>query len=112
MLHAAKARIDRGDFAASAGRGVPALVRGGSFAYRARRRSGGDGGHMESGVIAHGPDARSLTEEYAALLRRWARDYRYRGAASIRYVPSHAGVPPRSEGLIVKRHGSVVVEWP
>jgi protein-L-isoaspartate(D-aspartate) O-methyltransferase len=111
MLHATRARVERGDFAASAGRGVPALIRGGSFAYRARRRLGGGEGRLESGVVAHGPDAASLTEEYTALLRRWAEDYRYRGAASIRYVPASAGAPQRGEGLIAKRHGSVVVDW-
>lgn len=110
MLHATKARVDSGDFAASAGRGVPALIRGGSFAYRARRRTGD--GRLESGVIAHGPDAAAVAEEYAALLRRWADSYRYRGAASIRYVLPAADAPQLADGLIAKRHGSVVVCWP
>jgi protein-L-isoaspartate(D-aspartate) O-methyltransferase len=108
-LHAAQHVVDERLVEPSALLGVPALVSEDSIAYRTRRENQTTGG-FESGVIAHGPRAESLAEQYAELLRRWARDYRRRGAATFRYLPT----PPPSplpQGTVPKRHGTVTVTW-
>ncbi|MBX6385179.1 MAG: methyltransferase, FxLD system [Microbispora sp.] len=111
MLHAAEELVDQGRFALSAARGVPVLIRDGSFAYRTKRPNQETGG-FESGVFAHGPDAETVAAEYVELLRRWASDHRRRGAARIQYVPKTARTSLPSRGLIRKRHGTVIVSWP
>lgn len=108
-------------------RGVHSLIEGGSFAYRTKRAneqigtcgsastSSGENrqtGGFESGVRAHGPDAEKVVELYLALLRRWARDYRRRGAARIEYHPHTAGTGELTVWHTVKRHGTVSVTWP
>lgn len=111
MLHADEDLVDQGRFAPSAARGVPALISGGSFAYRTKRPNEETGG-FESGVFAHGPEAEAVAAEYVALLQRWASNYRRRGAARIQYVPKTARTSLPFRGLISKRHGTVVVSWP
>lgn len=108
-LHAAQHVIDQGLVEPSALLGVPALVSEDSIAYRTRRENEDTGG-FESGVVAHGPQAESLAEKYAELLRTWARDYRRRGAATFRYLPTPAPTPLR-QGTVPKRHGTVTVSW-
>src|ERR1700689_4435334 len=88
-LHASQGVIDQGIVAQSALMGVTAVVSGGSFAYRVKRANESTGGY-ESGVVAHGPSARSLADHYTDALRQWARDYRRRGAALFRYQPAAA----------------------
>lgn len=73
-----------------------------------RRRESQTTGGFESSVIAHGPQAESLANQYVDLLRRWARDYRRRGAALFRYLPTPASAPL---GTVPKRHGIVTVTW-
>ena len=109
-LHAAQEVIDQGLVEPSARLGVPALVRGDSFAYRTRRENEATGG-FESGVVAHGPQAESLAEEYAELLRTWARDHRRRGAATFRYTRMSAPTL-QAQGAVPKRHGTITVTWP
>ncbi|KAB2344839.1 methyltransferase, FxLD system [Actinomadura rudentiformis] len=110
MLHARQSLVDQGVFDASAGRGVPVLVRGDSFAYRIKRENAELGG-FESGVIAHGPHAEQVADEYADLLRRWAHQHRRRGAATIRYIPAGAAHSTPPHHPIPKRHGTVSVTW-
>ncbi|WP_233510015.1 methyltransferase, FxLD system [Actinomadura craniellae] len=111
MLHAGRELIDQGRFDASAGRGVPALVRDGGFAYRIRRVNEATGG-FESGVLAHGPQAETIAEEYCDLLRRWATGFRRRGAARIRYIPAALAAAGGAQDLAsVKPHGTVTVSW-
>jgi protein-L-isoaspartate(D-aspartate) O-methyltransferase len=114
LLHAGEELVEQGRFAASAARGVPTLVSGGSIAYRTKRPNEETGG-FESGVIAHGPEAEAVAEQYVELLRRWAHEHRRRGAARIRYVPkalgAFTGAAASSEGLIAKRHGLIEVSW-
>ncbi|WP_371782540.1 methyltransferase, FxLD system [Streptosporangium subroseum] len=110
LLHASKELIDQGRFAPSAARGVPALISGGSFAYRTRRKNEEAGG-FESGVFAHGPEAEAVAAQYVELLRRWASDHRRRGAARIQYIPEATGAAEPSQGLVAKRHGVVAVSW-
>ncbi|WP_328708870.1 methyltransferase, FxLD system [Microbispora hainanensis] len=111
MLHASEELVAQGRFAPSVTRGVPALISGGSFAYRTKRPNEETGG-FESGVFAHGPEAEAVAAEYVELLRRWASDYRRRGAARIQYIPKTARTSLPSRGLISKRHGAVIVSWP
>jgi protein-L-isoaspartate(D-aspartate) O-methyltransferase len=108
-LHADQDVIERELVEASARLGVPALVSDDSIAYRTRRENEDTGG-FESGVIAHGPHAEVLAEEYVSLLRRWANDHRRRGAATFRYLPGPAPSPlPQAAAL--RRHGIVTATW-
>jgi len=108
-LHAAEHLVEQGLVEASALLGVPALVTEGSIAYRTRRENKETGG-FESGVIAHGPQAEMLANEYVALLRRWAQDHRRRGAVTFRYLPGTAP-SPLPQDAVLKRHGIVTVAW-
>lgn len=95
-LHAAKDVVDQGLVKPSALVGVPALVSENSIAYRTGRENEESGG-FESGVIAHGPQAEALADQYAQLLRHWAEHHRRRGAATFRYLPGPAPSPfPRT----------------
>lgn len=109
MLHGSKDVVDQGFLALSVTRGVPALVDGGSIAYRTKRQNATGG--FESGVFAHGPDAQAVAERYADLLRRWASDHRRRGAARLRYRPMPAGTAQPAPGVIAKRLGAVEISW-
>ncbi|WEH31954.1 methyltransferase, FxLD system [Streptomyces sp. AM 4-1-1] len=115
LLRASTEAAEQGLFALSATRGVPALISGGSFAYRIKRPNEATGG-FESGVLAYGPEAEDVAARYVDLLRRWASDHRRRGAARIQYIPRTPATTTttgssRSSGLIVKRHGVVEVAW-
>ncbi|MEU3091334.1 methyltransferase, FxLD system [Streptomyces massasporeus] len=108
-LHASEDVIASGLVDASARLGVPALVSGDSIAYRTRRENEDTGG-FESGVVAHGPQAEALADEYLRLLRQWAQNHRRRGAATIRFLPGPApSVLPQN--TVLKRHGIVAVSW-
>ncbi|MFC4114284.1 methyltransferase, FxLD system [Nonomuraea zeae] len=115
LLRASPERVNEGLVNASARLGVPALIGDdGSFAYRIERVQ--DGNVFESGVIAHGRSAEYAAAQYGQLLRRWAKQYRRRGAASIRYLPAPAVTSPerapQQGGLLRRWHGSVAVFWP
>jgi protein-L-isoaspartate(D-aspartate) O-methyltransferase len=109
-LHASQHVIDQGLVGPSALMGAPALTGGGSLAYRTRRDNDSTGGY-ESGVIAHGPLAEPLADQYAELLRRWARDHRRRGAARFRYLPGQPPPGPIPLGTVSKRHGILTISW-
>jgi protein-L-isoaspartate(D-aspartate) O-methyltransferase len=114
QLRASQDVIDAGTVGRSALYGSPAMVTSDSIAYRTARQASDAPATYESGVIAHGPQAESLAEQYAGLLRRWARDYRRRGAALFRYLPGGPAPDQLPPGAIavVKRHGVVTVTWP
>ncbi|WP_043615238.1 methyltransferase, FxLD system [Nonomuraea candida] len=112
LLHADQEAIDRDLVARPALRGVPVLINGDSFAYRAARPNEDMSSGYESGVYAHGPSAGTLAARYAELLRQWADKYHRRGPASIRYLPKTTTPPAPSAGVLSKRHGTVVVTWP
>ncbi|MEV0326920.1 methyltransferase, FxLD system [Micromonospora echinospora] len=108
FLYASQQLVDQGVFSPAVTYGTAAVVEGGSFAYRTKRENEGLGG-WESGVYAYGPQAEAVADRYVGLLRRWAADFRRRGAARIEYLPTSAGVP---DGWYVpKRHGVVAVSW-
>ncbi|GCD41764.1 methyltransferase, FxLD system [Streptomyces paromomycinus] len=110
MLHGSKHLVDQGVLGLSVTRGVPALVAGGSFAYRTKRPNEETGG-FESGVVAHGPEAQMVAARYVELLRRWASEHRRRGAARIRYVPLAEGAAEPAVGVVAKRFGGVEITW-
>jgi protein-L-isoaspartate(D-aspartate) O-methyltransferase len=111
LLYASENLVQQGVFAASANRGVPVLIAGGSFAYRAKRPNEQTGG-LESGVYAHGPNAEAVAARYVEVLRRWARDHRRRGAARIEYLPNPIETAHLTGWHTAKRHGAVAVCWP
>ncbi|MFH8463904.1 methyltransferase, FxLD system [Streptomyces sp. NPDC017991] len=108
-LHSSKDVVESGLVEASALLGVPTLVSEDSIAYRTRRENENTGG-FESGVVAHGPQAEALADQYVELLRRWARNHRRRGTATIRYLPGPAA-SPLPQVTVPKRHGVVAVTW-
>ncbi|MGW0708185.1 methyltransferase, FxLD system [Streptomyces sp. NPDC002643] len=108
-LHASKEVVESGLLEPSARLGVAALVGKDSIAYRTRRVNEDTDG-FESGVVAHGPQAEALADQYADLLRRWAHNHRRRGAASITYVPGPAP-SPLPQDAVRKRHGIVTATW-
>jgi protein-L-isoaspartate(D-aspartate) O-methyltransferase len=110
ILYADQRLVEQGVFAASAARGVPALVEGGSFAYRTKRPSDETDG-FESGVFAHGSRAEELADRYVTLLRQWASDFRRRGAARIEDRSDPEGMDPPLGWHEAKRHGWVSVSW-
>jgi protein-L-isoaspartate(D-aspartate) O-methyltransferase len=114
QLRASQEAIDQGVVGRRARYGVPAMIASGSIAYRTARQASDDPATHESGVIAHGPQAESLAEQYAGLLRRWARDYCRRGTALFRYLPGGTvpGQLPPGAIAIAKRHGVLMVTWP
>lgn len=111
QLRASQEAIDQGIVARRTLAGVPALVSGDSIAYRTARQVRDDPAEYESGVIAHGPQAEALAEEYSDLLRRWGREYCRRGTALFRYLPGAPVPGPLIPGAVVKRHGVVTVTW-
>jgi protein-L-isoaspartate(D-aspartate) O-methyltransferase len=113
MLHASEEAISHGLVGVGARLGVPALVRGGNIAWNIKRDSADPAtGGFESGAAACGPDAEAVGADYARLLRRWATNYRYRNAATIRYLPAGTSTPAPEGWHVVKRHGTLVVSWP
>jgi protein-L-isoaspartate(D-aspartate) O-methyltransferase len=112
QLHANQEAIDRGVTDRRALNGVPALITDDSIAYRMARQVSDNPASYESGVIAHGPQAQTLADQYADLLRRWADDYCRRGTAVFRYSPGEPAPGPLPQGSVVKRHGVLTVTWP
>ncbi|MFI7077566.1 methyltransferase, FxLD system [Micromonospora sp. NPDC049903] len=110
FLHASQQLVDQGVFTPAVTYGTAVLVDGGSFAYRTKRENECTDG-WESGVYAYGPNAEEIADRYVALLRRWATQYRHRGAARIEYIPTTAGDAPPVGWYTPKRHGVVAVTW-
>jgi protein-L-isoaspartate(D-aspartate) O-methyltransferase len=111
MLHAAQPAIDQGILNPTVRRGTPAIVRGGSFAYRIKRENSETVSGYETGVVAHGPDAAGVADELLRLIRDWARDHYRRGAAHIAYHPSTADTSDLTGWRTTKRHGTLAISW-
>lgn len=111
QLYASRQAVDQGVVTAAAILGVPVLVSDNSIAYRTKRPAD-EPDEFESGVIAFGPQAETLANQYTDLLQRWARDHRRRGAARFRYTPKQsAAAPAPTQDTVIKRHGVVTVSW-
>lgn len=111
MLHAAQAAVDQGVVNRTVRNGTPALVRGGSFAYRIKRENPQTVSGYETGVIAHGPAAEQVGGELLAMIRTWADCYYRRGAAHITYHPNTADTSDLTGWHTTKRHGVLAVAW-
>ena len=112
QLRASQEAIDLGLIDRRALHGVPALITDDSIAYRMARQVSQSPASYESGVIAHGPQAQTLADQYADLLRRWADRWCRRGTALFRYSPGEPATRPLTQGSVVKRHGVLTVTWP
>lgn len=113
VLAARVSAVDSGLVDPAAKRGAPTLIRGASFAYRTARPVEGTE-RYETGVIAHGPEAVAVADEYVELLRRWDRDFRHRRpAARIEVFPAATPTSDLPKGRrIEKAHSRAVVSWP
>ncbi len=114
LLAAKEAAIERGIAPRGARFGVSTAVVGGTFAYRAVRPVNPDRSRFEFGVYAHGPDAESLAEQYADLIRTWDRDHRSGPGPRIEAYP--VGTPddqlPEGARVIDKKYTRVAISWP
>jgi protein-L-isoaspartate(D-aspartate) O-methyltransferase len=111
MLHATQRAIDNGLLDPTVRRGTPAIVRGGSFAYRVKRENAQTVSGYETGVRAHGPVADLVADELVTLIRDWARDHYRRGAAQITYHPNTGDTNEVTGWSTTKRHGTLAVSW-
>lgn len=111
MLHAAQPAIDQGVVNRTLRTGTPALVRGGSFAYRIKRENAQTVSGYETGVIAHGPEAEQIGSELLTMIRNWAGGYYRRGAARITYHPNAADTSGLTGWHTTKRHGVLAIAW-
>lgn len=113
MLTARQAAVDRGLVGRPARRGVPALVRGDSFAYRAAVRPTSEEDRLEFGVYGHGSEAPELAEQYIDLMRQWDRQHRHGHGAVIEIHPPNTPDERLPRGFVLdKTHTRVVIFWP
>jgi protein-L-isoaspartate(D-aspartate) O-methyltransferase len=111
MLHAAQAAVDQGVVDRTVRNGTPALVRGGTLAYRVKRENPETVSGYETGVVAHGPEAEQVGSELLAMIRAWAGGYYRRNAAHITYHPNTADTSSLTGWHTTKRHGVLAVAW-
>ncbi len=112
MLHAAQKAVDAGVVDPAVRHGLPALVRGGSFAYRIKRSSEAFASGYEAGVRAHGPDADAVGRQLLTLIREWGTDHFRRGAARVVYYPAGSDISGLAGWRSTKRHGTLAISWP
>jgi protein-L-isoaspartate(D-aspartate) O-methyltransferase len=112
MLHAGQRGIDDGLVHPTVRHGTPAIIRGGSFAHRIKRKNAATVSGYETGVLAHGPEAERVADELLGLIRDWAGRYFRRGAAQIEYHPDSADASDLTGWCAVKRRGTLAVSWP
>ncbi|GAA3342571.1 hypothetical protein GCM10020358_38040 [Amorphoplanes nipponensis] len=111
MVHAAQAAVDQGVVDRTVRNGTPALVRGGTIAYRIKRENPDTVSGYETGVVAHGPEAEQVGGELLAMIRAWAGGYYRRNAADIAYRPNTADSSSLTGWHTTKRHGVLAVAW-
>lgn len=111
MMHAAQAAVDQGVVDRTVRNGTPALVRGGTIAYRIKRENPETASGYETGVVAHGPEAEQVGGELLAMIRAWAGGYYRRNAAGITYRPNTADTGSLTGWHTTKRHGVLAVAW-
>ncbi|WP_084037129.1 methyltransferase, FxLD system [Haloechinothrix halophila] len=114
LLTATAEAIDSGLVARSARMGAKAIFTDESFAYRAAARPvDTDGTRFEFGVIAHGPEADALAEEYIEQVRAWDRNHRGGPGARIEVFPATTSDDALPSGRVIdKQHTRVVISWP
>ncbi|WP_330241375.1 methyltransferase, FxLD system [Streptomyces sp. NBC_00525] len=112
LLAAMPGARDRGLVTSVSPLGIPALVDGGSFAYRTVRATD-EVDRYELGAIGHGPRGRRLAERLVEEIQVWDREHRG-DRAHIEVYP--AGTPddrlPAGGRRIERRHSRVSITWP
>ncbi|GAA1582941.1 methyltransferase, FxLD system [Actinoplanes couchii] len=111
MLHASHEAVDQEVVNRTVRNGTPALVRGGTIAYRIKRENPETESGYETGVVAHGPEAEQVGSELLAMIRTWAGSYYRRNAATITYHPGTADPASPAGWHTTKRHGVLAVAW-
>nr|WP_221383159.1 methyltransferase, FxLD system [Actinoplanes polyasparticus] len=111
MMHAAQKAVDAGLVDPAVRHGIPALVQGGSFAYRIKRASDRFASGYEAGVRAHGSDAEAVGQQLLALIQDWGTDHFRRGAARIVYYPTGSDLSGLAGWRTTKSHGTLAVSW-
>ncbi|BEL10784.1 hypothetical protein Q0Z83_089750 [Actinoplanes sichuanensis] len=112
MMHAAQKAVDDGVVDPAVRHGIPALVRGGSFAYRIKRANDTFTSGYEAGVRAHGSDAETVGRQLLTLIQDWGTDHFRRGAANIVYYPTSSDISDLTGWRSTKRHGMLAISWP
>lgn len=111
LMAAKPAARQRGVVAAASPMGIPTLVDGGSFAYRASRPTAEED-QYELGAIGHGPDAQKVTERLVHEIQAWNSEHRGHQA----HIHVHpAGTPDEQlpAGRVIDRpHTRVTISWP
>ena len=111
MMHAAQKAVDDGVVDPAVRHGIPALVRGGSFAYRIKRANDTFTSGYEAGVRAHGSDAETVGRQLLTLIQDWGTDHFRRGAANIVYYPTGSDISDLTGWRSTKRHGTLAITW-
>lgn len=113
MLTAKQAAVDRGLVGRPARRGVPTLVRGDSFAYRATVRPAAEEDRFEFGVHGHGPHGAELAEQYVSLIRQWDQQHHHGSGTRIEIYPANTPDERIPHGFVLnKTHTRVAILWP
>ncbi|MFE7881465.1 methyltransferase, FxLD system [Streptomyces sp. NPDC057417] len=108
LMAAKPAARQRGLVASASPLGVPALVEGGSFAYRTVRPTD-DPDRFELGAIGHGPAGQKVAELLVEEIQAWDRDHR----AHIEVYPAGTPDDQLPAGRIIDRpHTRVIISWP
>ncbi|MGH3867800.1 MAG: methyltransferase, FxLD system [Pseudonocardiaceae bacterium] len=114
LLSANQDAVDRGLVSPTWYMATPALVEGGSLAYRAKLgRVDGDETARELGAYAHGPDATEVADRFVDQIRIWDRDHRRGPGPRLTVYPAHTPNAELATGLVIdQRHARMVVSWP
>lgn len=111
MMHAAQKAVDEHVVQPAVRHGLPALVQGGSLAYRTKRENPTFASGYEAGVRAHGPQAQQVGQQMLELVRDWGTDHFRRGAAQIVYYPNGTDITGLAGWRSIKRHGVLAISW-
>ncbi|MGH3828965.1 MAG: methyltransferase, FxLD system, partial [Pseudonocardiaceae bacterium] len=114
LIAASQYAVDCGLVAPGWPMGTPAILDGGSLAYRATRQSvNSDETASEFGAYAHGPDAARLAEGLAEQIRIWDRNHRDGPGPCLTVHPADTPDADLPDGVVLdKRHTRIVISWP
>jgi protein-L-isoaspartate(D-aspartate) O-methyltransferase len=114
QLKASREAVEAGVVDAIPELNTPALVSGGSLAYRARLRPVDDEGTaFEFGAYGHGPRGAELAERLAGHIRTWDRDHRHGPGPVLAVHPASTPATSLPAGsVLTRRHSTVVLSWP
>lgn len=113
LITATREAIDAGLVSPTWRLGTPALVDGGSFAYRTIRKIADEQDQHEFGVIGHGPGALIVAERLAEQMRLWDRQYRSGPGPVFRVYPQGTPDDRLANGFVIEKdHTRVSISWP